>query len=353
MFLSWRCSGWSIFKRHHCVSSQRIERDGKEIHTYAIDFVDSVSHFQASSRRPSLDAPWAKRVSEYIGSKHQTITIDTPDLIENLLVPMRIHHLPAKGQIETSQYLLCKAMRKDATIGLSGAVADEVFGGYFNETSINAPTFPWLAANNMELTGHKRHLFWLSPDVEQKIQPDEYIAQIYQESLAEIPHLEGEDPKAARRREISYLILTNFLPIILDRNHRMSTAGGFEILMPFCDHRLVEYLWNIPWEMKTVGGVEKGLLRQALVDILPDDALNRRKSAYPVTQNPTYQETTHTWAAQILHDPNAPILPFINANALQSLVEGKLALPKNPGGTIFEHLIQINTWLQQYQISVV
>ena len=133
----------------------------------------------------------------------------------------------------------------------------------------------------------------------------------------------------------------------------MSTAGGFEIRMPFCDHRLVEYLWNIPWEMKTVGGVEKGLLRQALVDILPDDALNRRKSAYPVTQNPTYQEATRTWAAQILHDPNAPILPFINVNVLQSLVEGKVALPKNSGGTIFEHLIQINTWLQQHHISVV
>src|SRR5262249_25934923 len=117
--------------------------------------------------------------------------------------------------------------------------------------------------------------------------------------------------------------------------------------------RLVEYLWNIPWEMKTVSGVEKGLLRQALVDLLPDDVLNRRQSAYPMSQDPTYQEATRTWAAQILHDPNAPILPFINGAALQPLVEGKLALLKSPGGTIFEQLIQINAWLQQYHVSVV
>ena len=108
----------------------------------------------------------------------------------------------------------------------------------------------------------------------------------------------------------------------------MSMAAGFEIRMPFCDHRLVEYVWNIPWEMKTVGGVEKGILYQALADLLPDDVLNRPKGGFPMSQNPTYQEATRTWAAQILHDPNAPILPFINTAAIQPLIEGKMTLPK-------------------------
>jgi len=259
--------------------AREFKRDGKELHTYTLDFVDSEHHFQATAQRPDLDAPWARRVSEYIGSKHHTTMIDTPELVENLLVPMRIHNLPAKGQIETSQYLMCKAMKEDATVGLAGGAADEVFGGHFwfhNETAMHAPTFPWLAAISM---GSKKPLFWLSPDVEQKIQLDTYIARTYQESLAEVSRLEGEDPKAARRREIFYLTITNFLPMILDRNDRMSTAVGFKIRMPFCDHRLVEYLWNIPWDMKMAGNGGKGILRQAMIDVLPDDVRNRRKSA--------------------------------------------------------------------------
>lgn len=334
------------------LTAREFKREGKELHTYSIDFVDSIHHFQGTNHRPSLDAPWVKRVSEYVGSNHHPIVVDTSELIENLLVPMRIHGQPVGGQKHTSLYLLCKAMKGNGTVALSGESADELFGGYhwfYDETTINAPTFPWLAT----IMGHGRRLFWLSPDVKQKIQLDEYVARMYHESLAEVPYLEGEDPKAARRREISYLALTNFLPTLLDRKDLMSMAVGFEARVPFCDYRLVEYVWNIPWEMKTVGNIEKGILRQSLTGILPDDILKRHKSAYPESQDPAYQEATRRWTAQILCDPNAPISPFIDADTLRPIVEGKITPPRNSGGTLFERLIQINAWLQEYHVSVI
>jgi asparagine synthase (glutamine-hydrolysing) len=279
--------------------------------------------------------------------------VDTPELLENMLLPMRMHDLPAVGQIETSLYLLCKAMKADATVGISGESADEVFGGYpwyFDEAAVNAPTFPWFA---MMAAPGRRSMSWLSVEVEQKVKPTEHVAQLYQEALAEVPHLEGEDTKAARMREVFYLGLTHFLPMLLDRKDRMSMAVGFEVRVPFCDYRLVEYVWNIPWEMKTVGNIEKGIVRRALTGILPDDVRTRRKSAYPSSQNPTYEEGLRQWALQILNDPNAPILPIINADLLRRLAKGKAPFPGEAANFLYERIIQVNAWLQEYQVSVV
>jgi asparagine synthase (glutamine-hydrolysing) len=129
-------------------------------------------------------------------------------------------------------------------------------------------------------------LSWLAPEVLETVRPREYIARRYQEAVAEVPRLEGEDALAAKRREGFYLNLTRFPPIMLDRKDRMSMAVGFEVRVPFCDYRMVEYVWNVPWEMKVVDNIEKGILRRALADVLPEDARNRRKSGYPTSSIP-------------------------------------------------------------------
>jgi len=130
------------------LTAREFKQESKQLHTYSVDFVDSAQNFQGNAIRPSLDAPWVQRVSEYVGSKHHTVMVDTPELLENMLLPMRMHGLPGGGQIETSLYLLCKAMKEDATVGISGESADEVFGGYsrfHDEAVLNASTFPWFA----------------------------------------------------------------------------------------------------------------------------------------------------------------------------------------------------------------
>ena len=357
------------------IAARNFAQEYKTLSTYSVDFVASTQYFEGNSLRPNMDAPWVKRVSEYMGTNHQTVTLDTPELIENMLVPLHAYDLPATGEIDTSLYLLFREMKKDVTVSLSGESADEVFGGYpwFHEPQrINASTFPWLAQEwgtspllsvKAQSTQTLQEYVWfslqwgvstlLSAEAQATLHSREHVARRYQEALDEVPRLAGEEPHAARLREIFYLNLTRFLNGLLTRKDRMSMAVGFEVRVPYCDYRLVDYVWNIPWEMKTVGNIEKGILRRACADILPDDVCMRRKSAYPSTRNPSYLQAVQTWVLDILNDPNAPIRSFINIQKVRQVAEGKR--PELPGEAaihLFDSLIQLNCWFKDYHVSV-
>lgn len=339
------------------LAARERKQDGKTLQTYSIDFVDSAMHFHGNALRPDRDAPWVQQVSEYLGTTLHTLTLDTPELIENLLVPLYAHDLPAMGQMETSLYLLFKAMKKEATVALSGESADELFGGYpwfHHEEVLVAETFPWdVMITGEEGESKENHYAWLSGEVRAKIQPEAYSARRYQEAIAEVPRLAGEDARSAKMREIFYLNLTRFLPMLLDRKDRMSMAAGIEVRVPFCDYRLVEYVWNIPWEMKTVGNIEKGILREAFADVLPDDVRNRRKSAYPSSQNPSYLQAVQNWTVDILNDSNAPILPLINQSTVRAIAESEVPIHVGDwAGYLFERIIQINAWLKEYHVTI-
>ena len=335
------------------MAADDFQQAGKELHTYSIDFVDSARHFQGGALHPSLDAPWVQRVSEHVGTRHHTVLVDTKDLVENLLVPLRANDFPSAGQMNTSLNLLFKAIKQEATVALSGESADEVFGGYpwfHSEAALNAQTFPWLPA----FLGRKESAFgWLSADVTRTVCPNEQIERQYRIIMSEVPRLAGEDATAARLREMFYLNLTCFLPFLLDRKDRMSMATGLEVRVPFCDYRLVEYVWNIPWEMKTVDSIEKGILRRAFADVLPEDVRLRKKSAYPSAQNPAYEEATRDWTLQILNDSNAAIQPLLNRQVAREMVENRMAgLPGISLVSLYERIIQLNAWLEEYQVRL-
>ncbi len=335
------------------IVANEFRREGKELHTYSVDFAESSQHFQATPLHPSLDAPWVKRMAEYVGSQHQTVTVDTSGLVENLLAPLYAHDLPTAGQMDSSLYLLFKVIKQEATVALSGESADEVFGGYpwfHSEAAHQAQTFPWTPA----FVGRMGSAFsWLSPDIVEKVHPIEHIGQQYRQAIAEVPHLEGENELEARRREMFYLNQTCFLPFLLDRKDRMSMATGLEVRVPFCDHRLVEYVWNIPWEMKIVDGIEKGILRRAFANVLPEDVRTRKKSAYPSAQNPVYSELIRDWARLIVNDPNAAIQPLLDTQVARELMENNTVdLPAITLLPLSERIIHLNEWLNKYQVTL-
>jgi len=218
---------------------------------------------------------------------------------------------------------------------------------------IHASTFPWAPqlAKRME---------WLSPQLRADIQPYEYVQERYHEALAEVPPLAGEDVLPARMREIFYLSLTRWMPTLLDRKDRMSMAFGLEVRVPFCDHRLVEYVWNVPWQMKNYENREKGLLRQALTGILPDDVLWRRKSPYPKTHNPSYLNTVRKWVLAVLDDASSPLHDLIDVRKIRSLaqmenLEGNIPWFGQLMGIpqLFAYLIQTDTWLRKYKVEII
>jgi asparagine synthase (glutamine-hydrolysing) len=332
------------------LATKELQREQKEpLDTYSIDFVDSEKYRTGGYKLVCLDESWVKRASDYIGTQHHTVRVDTAELVENLLVPMYAHDMPSFfGQQETSLYLLCKAMRHNAaTVAVSYDSAEEVFGGndwFFSEGACNLNGFPW----------HMNQATpWWSSEVNEKIRPKEYLARRYQEAREEMPVLEGESAFNKKMREISYMDQTRLLPVLLDRNDRMSMAVGLEVRLPFSDYRLAEYVWNIPWEMKTVGGIEKGLLRRTFAEVLPSDVRYRKRRTFSVSQNPEYQQGVSQWVSQILNDTNAPIRPFLNIPVAQALAEGSLSdLPGSLRVGPMEQIIKMNAWLQEYQVCI-
>ncbi|MFT9849197.1 asparagine synthase (glutamine-hydrolyzing) [Aneurinibacillus sp. REN35] len=331
------------------------ERGMGSLHTFSVDYVGNDIHFKPNEFQPNADAPWAKRVSEHIGSIHHTLYFDTHHLLDALPVALHARDLPGMTDIDGSLYLFCGEIKKEATVALSGECADEVFGGYpwfHREEALSATIFPW--ARNL-----KEKTKFFSSELHAEIDLDAYVRGRYQEALDEVPRLQGEAGLDARIREMFHLNLTRWMPTLLDRKDRMSMAVGLEVRVPFCDHRLVEYMWNVPWAMKTHGEREKGILRQALHGVLPDDVLMRRKSPYPKTHNPSYLNAVRDQALAVLNDNASPILPFINKKAVKEFASLDLASIHMPWfgqlmnvPQFFAYLVQIDTWMREYKVEI-
>jgi len=327
--------------------------NNERVQTFSIDYADNEQYFRASELQPDTDAPWIKIVSDYLDTRHASYLADTPELVQTLYPAVIARDLPGMTDVDSSLWLFSQWIKKQATVGISGECTDEVFGGYpwFRQTG-DYKLFPW-----------SRHLQtrmkFYSAELLEWIKPGEYVAQRYQEALEEVPRWADDQPTDARMREMFYLNLTRWMPVLLDRKDRMSMAAGLELRVPFCDHRLVEYVWNVPWEMKNYRSREKGLLRLALPGLLPEDVLWRKKSPYPKTHNPSYIEAIRNLALAMLADPSSPLLPFINRQAVRELaltVRSDTDMPwfgqLMNAPQLLAFLLQTDFWLRYYHIEI-
>jgi asparagine synthase (glutamine-hydrolysing) len=259
------------------------------------------------------------------------------------------------ADVDTSLLVFSEAIKQQATVGLSGEAADEIFGGYpwfHHPEALESRTFPW--ARRL-----KDRISILTNDFIDYIKPFEYVQRRYEEALDEIPRLSGESSDAQRIREISYLTLTRFLPTLLDRKDRMAMAVGLEIRVPFCDHRLVEYVWNIPWSMKTQGMHRKVILRQAMEGLLPEDVLWRQKSPYPSTPNPAYFSSMRDELLRILEDSQSILHQILNIGRLKEIMNQGPTAGQIPwfgqlmgNAQLFAFLIQAHHWYSDYHIEL-
>ncbi len=212
--------------------------------------------------------------------------------------------------------------------------------------------FPW-----MRSISEREGL--LNDKWKKKLQLKQYVYDRYKETINETPTFEEDTKVEARRREISYLNMIWFMTNLLDRKDRMSMGASLEVRVPFSDHRLVEYVWNIPWEMKQLNGREKGILRKALEGVLPNDVLYRKKSPYPKTYHPHYTKAVQEEMKKILAQKDAALFEFIDKNALKKVAEDGGFAENQPyfgqlmaGPQLLAHFIQMNEWLNNYKVQI-
>jgi asparagine synthase (glutamine-hydrolysing) len=347
------------------LAAAALRRDGGgPVRSFAVDFVGQTENFRPDELRGTPDAPFVHEVAAHVGARHTDIVLDTAALTDPLYRTgvLTASDLPnALGDMYTSLYLLFRAVRQHSTVALSGESADEVFGGYawfHDERAVNADTFPWLAALRSRAAGDgdgdaEMTVGLLDPDLAALLDLDAYRDAAYRQALSEVQYLAGEDARERRLREVSYLHLTRFVQILLDRKDRMSMAHGLEVRVPFCDHRLVEYVYNAPWSMKTFDGHEKSLLRAAVADLIPDSVVRRRKSPYPSTQDPGYERALRRQLAEVVADSAAPTAGLLNLKRVHEL----LGAPADRTGfgwarRAVELALGLDRWLRRYPVRL-
>ena len=336
------------------IASSEFKKKNKILTTYSIDYEDNDKYFKSSLFQPTSDEYWAEEMAKFIGSNHKTVTLNHKNLAYALYNATEANDLPQMADVDSSLFLFCKEVRKDFVISLSGECADELFGGYpwFTRNELKyANTFPWARFINDRLS--------ILNDGIKKLELEELSQDMYKDTLKKVPHLENEDKEDFRMRELFYLNIKWFMITLLNRKDRMSMANSLEVRVPFADINLAQYAFNIPSKIKLLEGREKGLLRKSLEGILPRDIIYRKKSPYPKTHNPIYTEIVCSIMKNILSNKTSPILYLIDKEKVKEIVKTKGSSYKVPwygqlmtGPQLIAYLIQVNYWLEKYNIDI-
>lgn len=336
------------------IAANILKQRGRQLSTYSFEFDGNEENFKPSAFQPDRDESWALKVSAILGTEHTTLFCDNNRLEASLFEGVLAKDLPGMSDIDGSLLYFCRQVKQRHAVALCGECADEIFGGYpwFHKREMFDGThFPW--SNNLDT-----RLSLLKPELQHAVGLAEYTENRLQETLNAVPLLRGESPEQRRMRQISYLNIKWFMSTLLDRKDRCSMWSGLEVRVPYADHRLAQYVFNTPWEYKCPNGRAKGLLRDAARGLLPDEVIERRKSPYPKTYDPAYEQNLKERLGYILRDSSQPIHKLLSSAAAKALLTEQFDYGKPwfgqlmAGPQLLAYLIQINYWLLHYNIYI-
>ncbi|MEU3755584.1 asparagine synthase (glutamine-hydrolyzing) [Streptomyces olivoreticuli] len=337
------------------LAARQLGEVGETVRSFAVDFVGRTENFVADDLRATPDTPYVHDVARLAGTDHQDIVLDSTALAdpEVRAKVIRARDIPVGlGDMDSSLYLLFKEIRKHSTVALSGESADEVFGGYkqfFDEEARRADTFPWLVRHAQDF-GDDNSI--LTARTAGALDLDSYVQDGYDVAVKDVERLDGESDFEFRMRKICYLHLTRFVRILLDRKDRASMAVGLEVRVPFCDHRLVEYVYNTPWSLKSFDGREKSLLREATADVLPRSVYDRVKSPYPSTQDPEYAVALQRQAEDLLSRPSHAVFEIVDRDWLRRAADHDSPQITQASRHGLERTLDLALWLDMYSPTI-
>ena len=323
------------------------------IDTFSVDYLDNDQYFVAGKFQPNADGEYIRLMESTIGSRHHWTVLQPEELAANLENATVARDLPGMADVDFSLLAFCKDIRREVKVALSGECADEIFGGYpwYRDPEVrNEDGFPW-AQNTAQRIG------LMHPSLRERLDCEGFVRAQYEQTIRESDALPDTVPLEKRMKEMVNLNFRWFMQTLLDRKDRMSMYQGLEVRVPFCDYRIAEYLYGVPWEFKDHRGREKGLLRHAMEGLLPDAILHRKKSPYPKTHHPGYLSIMRQGLERILRQKDAPLFSLFDRAAVSALLSSEprwpwygqlMTLPQT-----FAYLIQVNFWLEHYKISLV
>lgn len=327
---------------------------GETLHTWSVDYRDNDKYFTKSIFQPNSDDSYIDQMVDFLGTHHHRVVLEPEALCAALLPATDARALPGMADVDSSLLLFCAAVKRGGTtVCLSGECADELFGGYpwyHREEILFEDTFPWSRSVGLRLG-------LLTPDAVRN--GEEFVRQHYRDTCDRAPKLSSDDKKAARMREMFVLNLDWFMATLLDRKDRMSMYSGLEVRVPFCDHRIVEYAYNMPWDFKSLEGREKGIVRRACADELPKEIVYRKKSPYPKTFHPVYTRLCADYVRRIFEDNTSVAASLFDRNAVQKLMQRPESLAEPWFGQlmrtpqIFAYIIQLDRWFRHYHVKIV
>lgn len=336
------------------LACQYLEPLGEKLNTFSFDFKNNDVYFQSNAFQPSRDLPYVNVMLKYYHTNHTFLECNENDLFLALFSDVDARDMPGMADVDSSLLYFCSLVKTHNKVALTGECADEIFGGYpwfYRKELMELDGFPW--SSDIAFRA-----ILLRDDFLTEKELSEYAKEQYLDSVRNAPHLADETPEEHRRYEIAYLNIKWFMQTLLDRMDRTSMYSGLEARVPFADHRIIEYVYNVPWEMKYQNGTEKALLRDACADLLPEEILHRKKSPYPKTYSPVYEKMLTEKMRSIVQNPNSPVLSILDTTKLETFLKAPAQYGKPwfgqlmAGPQLLAYYIQLNYWMEKYHLSL-
>ena len=315
--------------------------------TYSITYEDQEKYFQAYDYQTTMDDQYIQEMVNRYHCSHHKVTLTQEDLLNHLKEAMIARDMPGMADIDSSFLLFSKAISQTHKVALSGECADEIFGGYpwfYKEELYQQPYFPWMRDLDLKMD--------LFNDKVKALNLKQYIVQRYQETLDEIN-------TNNKKKQLIYLNTQWFMQTLLTRADSQTMRSSIEVRVPFASTKILQYLYNMPEEYMFFQGEEKGILRAAFEDFLPEDIAHRKKNPYPKTHSPLYADMIYQKLKESLNDSSNILYSFFNEDKLIEFIETKGQSFTSPwfgqlmmGPQLMAYFYQIYLWGKIYHIEL-